>query len=125
MVYDAEKVYTIPERAAVSEKTETFTFSMQMAGDYIIGEAPKDYVTGEEKEFITSQSGNYTAGEDFPAGTYDLEAIEGGGNVQGSGLNEIMGVNKDFDMYVKKLLWSRSKRRKNTKIERSRFKNQE
>ena len=42
-------------------------------------------------------SGNYTAGIDFPAGTYDLEAIEGGGNVSSDniysgGLNAVMGT---------------------------------
>lgn len=42
-------------------------------------------------------SGHYTAGIDFPAGTYDLEAVSGGGNVSSSnmyngGLNAVMGV---------------------------------
>ncbi len=44
---------------------------------------------------VTLTSGNYTAGKDFPAGTYTIEAISGYGNVSSSnmyngGLNEIM-----------------------------------
>ena len=50
-------------------------------------------------------SGNYTAGIDFPAGTYDIEAISGNGNVSSDnmydgGLNAIMGVKED-EMYQK------------------------
>ena len=50
-------------------------------------------------------NGNFTAGIDFPAGTYDLEAVKGGGNVSSDnmfsgGVNLIMGVKAD-DMYVK------------------------
>ncbi len=42
-------------------------------------------------------SGHYTAGIDFPAGKYDIEAIEGGGNVMSSnafsgGINAILGT---------------------------------
>lgn len=42
-------------------------------------------------------SGHYTAGIDFPAGKYDIVAIEGGGNVSSSnvfsgGLNAVMGT---------------------------------
>jgi len=49
----------------------------------------------EAQEIILS-SGNYIAGTDFPAGTYDIVAISGGGNVQSSnmfngGINAIMG----------------------------------
>lgn len=44
---------------------------------------------------ITLTSGNYTAGKDFPAGTYTIEAISGYGDVSSSnmysgGLNEVM-----------------------------------
>ena len=50
-------------------------------------------------------NGNFTAGIDFPAGNYDLEAISGGGNVLSDnaisgGVNIIMGVKSD-DMYQK------------------------
>lgn len=49
-------------------------------------------------------SGHYTAGIDFPAGTYDIEAVAGGGNVSSSnmytgGLNAIMGVDDGTGMY--------------------------
>ena len=54
-------------------------------------------------------NGNFVSGTDFPAGTYDIIAVSGGGNVSsdnmyGGGLNAVMGVtekNKEFglDMY--------------------------
>lgn len=52
-------------------------------------------------------SGNYTAGIDFPAGTYDIVAVSGGGNVSSSnafsgGINAVMGTedqNEMVDMY--------------------------
>lgn len=42
-------------------------------------------------------SGNYTAGVDFPAGTYDIVAVKGGGNVWSDnaytgGINAVLGV---------------------------------
>lgn len=42
-------------------------------------------------------SGNYLAGTDFPAGTYDLVAVKGGGNVSSDncfsgGINAVMGI---------------------------------
>lgn len=51
-------------------------------------------------EKISLKSGNYIAGKDFKAGTYDIVALKGNGNVSSSnmyegGLNEIMGVSKD------------------------------
>lgn len=47
-------------------------------------------------------SGFYTAGVDFPAGTYDLTVVKGNGNVttNDGSLNIIMGTQKD-DMYQK------------------------
>lgn len=54
------------------------------------------------------ENGNYVAGEDFPAGTYDIEAVSGFGNVYSDniigGINAIMGVpsEDDFDMAEKK-----------------------
>lgn len=50
----------------------------------------------------TFSPGYYTAGYDFPAGTYNLKATFGGGNVisEGAGLNLIMGLKSD-DMYTK------------------------
>lgn len=46
--------------------------------------------------------GNYVAGKDFAAGTYDLKALSGGGNVitDDGVLNAIMGT-EDDDMYIK------------------------
>ena len=50
----------------------------------------------------TFSPGYYTAGYDFPSGTYNLKATFGGGNVisEGAGLNLIMGLKSD-DMYSK------------------------
>lgn len=63
--------------------------------------------TTEKKVKLTNFSktfspGYYTAGYDFPAGTYNLKATFGGGNVisEGAGLNLIMGLKSD-DMYTK------------------------
>jgi hypothetical protein len=52
----------------------------------------------------TLKPGNYTAGTDFDAGTYDVKAAEGSGNVYSSntdrGINAIMGTKAD-DEYIK------------------------
>lgn len=49
----------------------------------------------------TLSNGNYTVGEDFEAGKYDIVAISGGGNVMCSGsINAIMGPSDD-DFYQK------------------------
>ncbi len=92
----ASVTYMAQEVPAHKEKTEMVKdgkdFTTEINGDYIIGQSPSQYVSGEEKEFTTSQSGNYIAGEDFPVGTYDLMPVEGGGNVQGTDLNLIMGT---------------------------------
>lgn len=47
-------------------------------------------------------AGNYTAGKDFTAGTYDLVVVSGGGNVSTADgkLNAIMGTDSD-DSYLK------------------------
>ncbi len=60
-------------------------------------------------EIINLGSGNFTSGTDFSAGTYDVIAVSGGGNVSSDnlysgGLNAVMGVaekNKEIgsDMY--------------------------
>lgn len=47
---------------------------------------------------ITLSNGKYTAGKDFPAGTYTIEAISGHGkvsssNIHNGGLNEVMASN--------------------------------
>jgi hypothetical protein len=51
-------------------------------------------------ETVELSSGNYVAGEDFPAGIYNIVATSGSGNVSSSnmfegGLNEIMGSSAD------------------------------
>ena len=53
-------------------------------------------------EPITLTSGNYTAGKDFPAGTYTVEVETGTGNVSSSnmydgGLNEVMSSTGEQD----------------------------
>lgn len=53
-----------------------------------------------EAKTKTLSNGNYTAGVDFDGGTYDLIAVNGGGNVSSSnlykgGINAIMGVADD------------------------------
>lgn len=64
---------------------------------------------------VELENGNFTAGEDFEAGTYDIIAISGGGNVISSnmyngGINAIMGSDQTIaemnevgmgDMYKK------------------------
>ena len=49
------------------------------------------------KQPIVLSSGNYIAGTDFPAGTYDIVALSSGGNVMSSnsfngGINAIIGT---------------------------------
>lgn len=54
---------------------------------------------------VTVTAGNYTAGTDFPAGTYDIKAVSGNGSLSSSnlydgGVNEIFGVGDGyFDVY--------------------------
>lgn len=62
-------------------------------------------------------SGHYTAGIDFPAGTYTITALSGSGNVQSSnmfsgGLNEVMSPeeNEYTDIYIQEF--------KNAKLEK-------
>lgn len=91
----------VPETPAVYEPAKSFVTGM--SGTYVIGEAPSARVSGNEVKFETAKSGEYTIGEDIPAGIYDVVAISGSGNVIGAGLNEIMapkGTNDMFDMYI-------------------------
>lgn len=89
-----------PAQEAVYEDAKTYTTAM--SGEYVIGTAPKDLVTGKEAEFTTAQSGTYTAGTDFEPGVYDIEVVSGSGNVMGTDLNEIMGTGNSMfgDLYV-------------------------
>jgi len=68
--------------------------------------APSSTAPVTKKIYVSELgNGNYTAGIDFPAGTYDITAIKGKGNVSSSnmysgGLNAMMGTGAD-DMYEK------------------------
>lgn len=57
-----------------------------------------------EASAIELSSGNYTAGEDFPAGIYKITAISGTGNLSSSnmfngGLNEMFGIDDGTGFY--------------------------
>lgn len=60
------------------------------------------------KDAVELGSGNFVAGEDYPAGVYNIIAISGGGNVSSDnmfdgGINAVMGTadqNQMIDMYV-------------------------
>lgn len=95
--YTATSTYTVDAVPAIAAGEVKYTTAM--SGKYIIGESPSEYVTGNETEFITAESGIYIAGTDFPVGTYDLEAISGNGNVFAGDLNEIMGSDSN-DFYI-------------------------
>jgi hypothetical protein len=90
-------VPAVEAKEAVYEEPKTYT--TYRSGEYVIGMSPSEYSTGNETSFTTSQSGSYTAGVDFPAGTYDIVAVSGSGNVQGTDLNEIMGVESENTSY--------------------------
>lgn len=70
------------------------------------GVAPREQ---PNTETIEVGNGNFVAGEDFPAGIYNIVAVSGGGNVSSDnmydgGINAIMGVASDptfADMYEK------------------------
>ena len=61
----------------------------------------------EITETVDLGNGNFVAGEDFPAGVYNIVAVSGGGNVSSSnlydgGINAILGTedqNELMDMY--------------------------
>lgn len=61
----------------------------------------------EITETVDLGNGNFVAGEDFPAGVYNIVAVSGGGNVSSSnlyegGINAILGTedqNEIMDMY--------------------------
>ena len=59
----------------------------------------------DESQAVELGSGNYTAGTDFPAGTYTVTAVDGTGNVSSSnlldgGMNEIFGVDDGNGLYT-------------------------
>ena len=61
--------------------------------------------TNAATKSYTLSSGNYIAGSDIEAGTYDLSVVKGAGNVQteDGSLNAIMGTNSE-DMYQQKYM---------------------
>jgi hypothetical protein len=69
--------------------------------------APLNIRQQPNTETISLGSGNFTAGKDFPAGTYDIVAVSGGGNVSSDnmysgGINAVMGpkeANAGIDLY--------------------------
>ena len=59
----------------------------------------------DESQAVELGSGNYTAGTDFPAGTYTVTAVDGTGNVSSSnlldgGMNEMFGVDGGNGLYT-------------------------
>ena len=61
--------------------------------------------TYDEDNAIELTSGNYTAGTDFPAGIYTINAVSGSGNINSSnmfsgGLNEVFGVDTSSSIYT-------------------------
>ena len=59
----------------------------------------------DESQAVELGSGNYTAGTDFPAGTYTVTAVEGTGNVSSTnlfdgGMNEMFGVDDGNGLYT-------------------------
>ncbi len=92
----------IPSDDTASDPTPA---SNPTAGKTAPPPAPK-YISYEAE----LKNGHFEAGIDFPAGTYDIEAVEGGGNVisdniYSGGINAIMGTEKadqGLDMYEQK-----------------------
>lgn len=75
------------------------TAAEDKSGKNTEGKEEKEEIVKEHYE-VDLTAGNYTAGKDIPAGTYNLTATAGSGNVSSSnmyngGLNEIMGVEND------------------------------
>ena len=91
----ADLVYSI-------QKTEEGATCILMTSDRSVSPSPTPSTIVYDAEL---GSGHYTAGIDFPAGTYNLTAVKGGGNVSSDnaysgGINAIMGV-EDDDFYQK------------------------
>ena len=79
----------------ISQLKEELKEAKKEAPKEVKKEAPKK----EAKKSYTFGSGNFTAGEDFAPGTYDLIAVSGRiGNISTSdySLNAIMGVGSEF-----------------------------
>ena len=62
----------------------------------------------DEQHSIEMSSGNFIAGEDFPAGVYSIEAVSGQGNLSSSnmfseGVNEMFGVDDGSGFYLPRI----------------------
>ena len=73
---------------------ETQTVVLKTPGAVQPDAEPAEDTTPETEIFLSA--GNYFAGVDFPAGTYDIVAVSGGGNVLSSnfingGINAVLG----------------------------------
>lgn len=80
--------------------------SALVASEKASGESPDEELPSVQEPYSAELgSGHYTAGIDIPAGTYQLTAVKGRGNVMSSnmfsgGINAIMGIS-DSDLYIK------------------------
>lgn len=76
--------------------------TLQVTSNDASGVALKKRAQNISKTYDFS-AGNYTAGKNFAAGTYDITAVSGGGNVttEDGSLNAIMGTDTSEDMYEK------------------------
>lgn len=76
--------------------------TLQVTSNNASGIALKKRSQSINKDY-TFGAGNYTAGKDFNAGTYDITAVSGNGNVttEDGTLNAIMGTDTSNDMYEK------------------------
>ena len=96
--------YSVKEfKNAKLEEGTTLNISSTLTIKIETKEADKNSVsarTNTANKSVELTSGNYIAGTDFPAGTYDIETVSGSGNVSSSnlyegGLNEILGDGND------------------------------
>ena len=73
------------------------SLTIKIASDDASGAPLKDR-SQPNTETVDIGSGNFVAGEDFPAGVYDVVVVSGSGNVMSDnmmdgGINEVMGIN--------------------------------
>ena len=84
---------------------------LKISGDVVVQVSYTEVTGGmsgreyDESAAVELGSGNYTAGTDFPAGTYTVTAVDGTGNVSTSnlydgGMNEMFGVDDGNGPYT-------------------------
>ena len=84
---------------------------LKISGDVVVQVSYTEVTGGmsgreyDESAAVELGSGNYTAGTDFPAGTYTVTAVDGTGNVSTSnlydgGMNEMFGVDDGNGLYT-------------------------